>query len=143
MVLVRDGRFTKDETVFAPIEDAGATRIDVPGDLDHAVLESRLRELRAVRVAVPGFADGRAFSLAARLRAMGFEGTLRAAGPLLADQYPLALRAGFDEVEIDDDHAARIPEEQWREARDRTAFDYRARLQGLATPGLAAPARAA
>ena len=129
MVLVRDGRFTADDTAFAPHDDGAAARIAVPGDYDHRALEGRLGSLEAIRIEVPSFADGRALSLAARLRADGFAGTLRAAGPLLADQYPLALRSGFDEVEITDEHARRIPEAQWAEAHGRTAFDYRARLQ--------------
>ena len=45
---------------------------------------------------------------------MGFSGRLRAAGPLIADQYRMARRVGFDEVEIPDAIAARQPEAQWR-----------------------------
>ena len=129
-IIVRDGRFIVDDAVFVdPDEDAGAARVNVPGHYDEEALRDRLNSLAAIRVEVPSFADGRAFSLAARLRAMGFRGTLRASGPLLADQYPLALRVGFDEVEITQEHADRIPEPQWAEAATRTAFDYRARLQ--------------
>ena len=34
--------------------------------------------------------DGRGFSIGARLRAMGYVGRLRAAGPLIADQFVAA-----------------------------------------------------
>ena len=54
------------------------------------------------------------FSIAARLRAMGYAGRLRAAGPLIADQFRAARRVGFDEIELPDAMAERQPEPQWR-----------------------------
>lgn len=83
-----------------------------------------------VRVAFPAFSDGRGFTLARWLRAQGFTGRLRAAGHVLADQYAMARRAGFDEVEISDELAARQGPEQWRARADWQAHDYRARLMG-------------
>jgi hypothetical protein len=47
---------------------------------------------------------------------------------VLADQYAMARRAGFDEVEIDDALAARQPEAQWRARADWRAHDYQSRL---------------
>jgi len=83
-----------------------------------------------VRIAFGSFADGRGFTLARRLRAAGFTGRLRAVGPLIADQYAMARRSGFDEVEIPDDIAQRQPQEQWLARADWRAHDYRARLAG-------------
>ena len=45
---------------------------------------------------------------------MGYAGRLRAAGPLIADQFRMARRVGFDEVELPDALAERQPEAQWR-----------------------------
>lgn len=81
-----------------------------------------------IRIAFPSFADGRGFTLARRLRQAGYSGRLRAAGHVLADQYAMARRAGFDEVEISDDLAARQPEDQWRARARWQAHDYQARL---------------
>ncbi|MBL4544685.1 MAG: DUF934 domain-containing protein [Oceanicaulis sp.] len=41
------------------------------------------------------------FSLAALLRRSGFEGELRAVGPVLPDQVDDLLRMGFDAVDIE------------------------------------------
>ena len=128
-VLVRDGRFRPvDDTVFAAPE-AGTTAVELAGDADATILAGRLDAVKAIRVVFPAFSDGRGLTLGARLRRMGFRGALRAAGPLLADQYPMALRCGFDEVEISDEHAARIPEAQWAEAMGRTQLNYQDRLR--------------
>ena len=70
--------------------------------------------LALIRVAFPATADGRGFSIARRLRALGYTGRLRAAGPLIADQFRMAQRVGFDEVELPDAVAERQPEAHWR-----------------------------
>ena len=41
---------------------------------------------------------------------MGYTGRLRAAGPLIADQFRAARRVGFDEVELPDAVAGAQPE---------------------------------
>ena len=65
-----------------------------------------------------------------RLRLMGFTGRLRARGHVIADQYAMARRAGFDEVEISAELAARQPEDQWRARADWQAHDHRESLRG-------------
>ena len=55
---------------------------------------------------------------------------LRAKGHILADQYAMARRSGFDDVQIDADLAARQPEEQWTARADWQAHHYQARLRG-------------
>jgi uncharacterized protein (DUF934 family) len=80
-------------------------------------------------VAFPAFNDGRAFTIARRLREMGYRGHLRALGPLIADQYAMARRVGFDAVEIPDDLAARQPADQWQARADWTQHHYQARLR--------------
>jgi uncharacterized protein (DUF934 family) len=83
-----------------------------PAD-DPRALVGVLGSLALVRVRFPAFNDGRGFSHARDLRSFGFTGRLRAAGHVLADQYAMARRVGFDEVEIDVAMAQRQPEAQW------------------------------
>ena len=102
---------------------------DLASDVDPTAFEGQLTGVSAIRVAFPGFADGRGFTLAARLRRAGFTGRLRAAGHVIADQYAMARRSGFDDVEIDESLAACQPEAQWRARADWQGHDYRARLR--------------
>ena len=88
-----------------------------------------LADLKLIRVAFPAFNDGRAFTVARRLRVLGYKGHLRALGPVIADQYPMARRVGFDDVEIPDDLAARQPEGQWLARADWQENHYLARLR--------------
>jgi len=83
-----------------------------------------------IRIDFPSSADGRGFTLAAMLRRAGFKGRLRARGHVLADQYGMARRAGFDEVEIDEALAARQPAHQWQARADWQDHNYQARLRG-------------
>ncbi|MGC9418849.1 MAG: DUF934 domain-containing protein [Rhodovulum sp.] len=99
-----------------------------PGD-DPAALAGLLHRIAAIRIAFPVFSDGRGFTLARELRRMGFRGRLRAAGRLIADQYPVARACGFDEVEIDAALAARQTEADWRRAARRGAGGYLDRLK--------------
>ena len=84
--------------------------VEFPNDRDPADLAPWLDRLELIRVAFPAMADGRGFSIARRLRGMGYAGRLRAAGPLVADQMRAARRVGFDEVELPDGVAERQPE---------------------------------
>lgn len=126
-VIVTDRGFGPDDWTGAAAEVAELA----PGD-DPRALAGRLDALRLVRIAFPGFADGRGFTLARQLRAMGYAGRLRAVGHVLADQYAMARRAGFDEVEIDAALAARQPENQWLARADWRAHDYQSRLRASA-----------
>jgi uncharacterized protein (DUF934 family) len=83
-----------------------------------------------IRVDFPSSADGRGFSIARALRLRGYRGRLRARGHVLADQYAMARRSGFDEVEIDEALARRQPDAQWRFRADWQAHDYQSRLRG-------------
>lgn len=108
---------------------AAGLLVDVSSDAAPGGLADRVAGAALVRIVFPSFADGRGFTLARLLRLGGYRGRLRAAGHVIADQYAMARRAGFDEVEIDDDLAARQPEEQWRARADWQAHDYQSRLR--------------
>lgn len=135
-VIVTDTGFQQDDwthpvTGLADLGDGTAEVLAVdlgPAD-DPAVLGNRLSQIDMIRIGFPSFADGRGFTLARRLRLMGYQGRLRAAGHVIADQYAMARRAGFDEVEIPDDLAARQPEAHWLRRADWKAHDYQARLR--------------
>lgn len=135
-VIITDTGFAADtwdrgftELVDLPANDTPCC-VDVPSDADPAGLANRMNEIEMIRVDFPSSADGRGFTIARRLRLMGFTGRLRAKGHVLADQYAMARRSGFDEVEIDDALAARQPEDQWLARADWKAHNYQARLRG-------------
>lgn len=136
MTIVTDTGFSDDDWTagFTPLDalpaNDGARGVDVPSDADPEALANRLGAIDLIRIDFPSFADGRGFTIAARLRRMGFRGRLRAKGHVIADQYAMARRAGFDEVEIDAALAERQPEDQWRARADWRAHDYRSRLAG-------------
>lgn len=104
--------------------------LDLGPDAEVEALSGKIADIAMIRVTFPGFADGRGFTIARRLRLMGFGGRLRAAGHVIADQYAMARRSGFDEVEIDDALAARQPEDQWLARARWRAHDYQSRLRG-------------
>ncbi len=105
--------------------------VDLAHTDDPEALAAYLPNLSLIRVAFPAFNDGRAFTIARRLRELGYVGTLRANGPVIVDQYPMARRVGFDQVEIPDDLALRQPQEQWLLRADWHAHDYQSRLRAV------------
>ena len=131
--LVTDTGFRPDDwkTGFeTPDTDGPLNAIELAPDSDVHALKAQLDDIEIIRIQFPSFADGRGFTLARRLRAMGYQGRMRAAGHVLADQYAMARRSGFDEVQIDAALAARQPEEQWRARANWRENDYLARLRG-------------
>lgn len=98
--------------------------LTLPNDAGAEPLRSRFGQLALIRVVFPSFSDGRGFSLARRLRGLGYTGRLRAAGPVIADQFRGLLACGFDEVEVADSVAARQPSEQWLAALGRISRGY-------------------
>lgn len=131
-VLVTDQGFSPAPSVTAvALADIASHQGTV--DLAHTdtpeALLPYLADLKLIRIAFPAFSDGRAFTIGHRLRALGYKGHLRAMGPVIADQYPMARRTGFDDVEIPDEMAARQPEAQWKFRADWKAHDYLSRLR--------------
>lgn len=133
-VLVTDAGFSHHEGGGVPVTAAdlpadgpvAALSLD-PGD-DPQALQPHLHRIALIAVTFPAFNDGRGFTIARRLRRMGYAGRLRATGHVIADQYAMARRSGFDEVEIDEALAARQPEAQWVARADWRAHDHRSRL---------------
>jgi len=134
-VLVNDTGFVADDwdCGFRDLDATPANDcphgIDLPSDTPPEALAG-LSNVAMIRIDFPGPADGRGFGLAQRLRDMGYKGRLRAKGHVLADQYAMARRTGFDEVEIPDELAARQPEAQWLRRAGWKAHNYQARMRG-------------
>lgn len=136
-IIVTDTGFASDDwqEVFLTLDQldalapASAPAIDLAPDTDVSALEGRLDGIGMIRIGFANFADGRGFTLARMLRRMGFAGRLRAQGHILADQYAMARRSGFDEVEIDDALALRQPESQWLSRANWRLHDYQKRLR--------------
>ncbi|MDO5605356.1 MAG: DUF934 domain-containing protein [Paracoccus sp. (in: a-proteobacteria)] len=105
-VIIRD-------TGFGP-EDWTGPILDLAPDADPGDPALRIHDAALIRIGFPSFADGRGFTLARRLRMAGYAGRLRAQGHVIADQFPMARRSGFDEVEIDAALARRQPWPQWQ-----------------------------
>lgn len=130
-VIVTDAGFapgTQAEVVsLADLTDQ--TEVDLSNTDDPAALAGHLDRLRLIRVAFPAFNDGRAFTIARRLREMGYTGQLLAKGPVIADQYAMLRRVGFDGAEVPEDLAARQPADQWQFRADWQAHHYQARLR--------------
>ena len=122
-VIVTDKGFTPAEQNI----DNDAQVLDLASDADAETIDFSTATM--VRVDFPSFADGRGFTIATVLRRRGFTGRLRAAGHVIADQYAMARRSGFDEVEISDELAARQPEGQWKFRANWQAHDYQSRLR--------------
>lgn len=135
-VIVTDTGFAPEDWTngFLPLADlpandtAPAVAVDLASDADPAALSGRLDSVDLIRVDFPSFADGRGFTIAQRLRLAGYQGRLRAKGHVIADQYAMARRSGFDEVEISDDLAARQPADQWLARAGWQDHDYQSRL---------------
>jgi len=138
-IIVTDEGFAPDDWQqgFMPPQALGAEAsttapaigVDIAPDFDVSGLAPYLDLIDVIRVGFPAFTDGRGFSSAAQLRAMGFNGRLRAGGELLPDQYRKARRSGFDEVEISHERAKRQPEDQWRAQKPASEPSYQARLR--------------
>jgi uncharacterized protein (DUF934 family) len=134
-VIVTDTGFAPETWTagFAPLAEfdaaAPGTALDLVNTDDPSRLSNRLADIALIRIAFPAFNDGRGFTLARRLRTMGYRGRLRAHGPVIADQFAMFRRTGFDEVEIPDEIAARQPADQWQFRADWRAHDYQARLR--------------
>ena len=134
-VIVTDSGFAADDWNggFCTLDSLPANDcagVDLPSDAEPEDLRARLEGLSLIRVDFPSFADGRSFSIAAELRRMGYKGRLRAKGHVISDQYAMARRVGFDEVEIDAALAARQPEAEWLFRANWAEHDYQARLRG-------------
>lgn len=134
-ILIRDDGFASDDFgdfVTLDVLQAGVESplpLEISNTIDPMQIVPLFPWISAIRIPFPSFADGRGFSLARRLRMLGYTGRLRAAGHVISDQYFHARRSGFDEVEIDELLARRQPEAQWLARTDWDRPTYQDRLR--------------
>ncbi|WP_323781984.1 DUF934 domain-containing protein [Leisingera sp.] len=124
-VIVTDTGFAQDDWTGG-FDGSSVLELQSDASLNDVALDG----VDLVRISFPSFADGRGFTLARQLRLKGYQGRLRAFGHVIADQYAMARRSGFDEVELSDDLAARQPEDQWLARANWQDHSYQARLRG-------------
>jgi uncharacterized protein (DUF934 family) len=133
-VIVTDTGFGKDDWTsgFTTLSDEAndVIALDLSSDTDLTVLVGHLDSVRIIRVDFPTYSDGRGFTIARQLRLMGYRGRLRAKGHVISDQYAMARRCGFDEIEISEALAARQPEADWLFRANWQKNDYQSRLRG-------------
>ncbi len=124
-IIIKDGEFN----LSANQKSASVIELEAAENFKPADFTNTNIEMIVIKVLA--FNDGRAFSLAEKLRSLGFKGILRLKGPMIADQYPLAIRCGFDELEISTAEAKRQPQNQWSDALKRTKNNYLTRITDI------------
>ena len=110
------------------LEGVADSVIKIEGTASVENLEPFLKKLTAISIDFPSSQDGRGFSLARKLRDLGYKGEMRAEGSLHVDQFRHALQAGFDAVAITHDQAERMPENEWQAAASNALPSYQARF---------------
>lgn len=107
------------QQIANPPADAGVL---IAGDAAEENLQDINPGYSWLAIQVPAFTDGRAYSLARRIRRTGYKGRLVAVGDIVVDQTSALLRCGFDEVELDTDylpedwHQVLVPVKQYYQA---------------------------
>lgn len=96
----------------------------VANNIDADEIIQNFSNTGTIAIEFPSHADGRGFSLAKAIRIKGFEGQLRAIGPVIPDQFSDLLSCGYNEVEISDEQLTRQPIEQWQNALKAYSLSY-------------------
>ncbi|VVD71433.1 hypothetical protein PMO31116_00630 [Pandoraea morbifera] len=107
-----------DAWLAANAQGAAPAGVRVQGHDDPERIAPWLAQLELVVIEFPKTRDGRGFTLAKVLRdKWGFEGAIRAAGPLLPDQLAMLWACGFDSLLSPSD----VPTARWHEAAQAAA----------------------
>lgn len=80
-----------------------------------------------IGIEFPSHSDGRGFTIAKKLRRLGFSGRLRAIGPVIPDQFADLIACGFNEIEISEEQFLRQPLDQWRQALGQYSNSYQSK----------------
>ncbi len=104
--------------------------VHLPNDTEPESVQPHFDRLSLISVDFPSIADGRGFSVGHCLRALGYQGRLRATGPVISDQFDFLLACGFDEVSLPDSVAERQPPEHWVATPGRITLGYQRGLAG-------------
>ncbi|MDD2869125.1 DUF934 domain-containing protein [Neomegalonema sp.] len=122
-----------EEALAAP--RTGRTGVALPNTIEAETLQPLFNRLSLITVEFPGFGDGRGFSIAKRLRGLGWRGELWADGRVIADQLAYLRACGFDSARIPEDLFARQPLEDWLAAAKTISAAYQTeeRAPGVAS----------
>lgn len=91
--------------------------VSVDLDSDFLEIAELLHLITTIIIPFDSFADGRFFSIARQLRqSYRYQHRIIAHGPMISDQYGLAIQCGIDAVLIDEELFARQPIQLWRQA---------------------------
>ena len=123
---------TLDKLLLINPKSTNKFSLDVPNTTDPKELAPLFARISLIRIAFLNSTDGRGVTLASHLRLLGYKGRLRAQGHVLADQYTMARRCGYDEIEISIELADRQPEKQWLSRSDWKSNCYINQLKQLA-----------
>jgi len=104
-------------------------QLKLGNDFQVETLKSFLPYLSAISIDFPSEKDGRGFSLARRLRQLGYLGVLRASGHVMVDHYRHATQSGFNQIAIPPKLAKRMPEPYWQQQIDNFTPSYQEKLQ--------------
>ena len=110
-------------------EQLKKSHLKLGNDFQVETLKSFLPYLNAISIEFPSEKDGRGFSLARRLRQLGYLGVLRATGHVMVDQYRHATQSGFNQIAISSKLAKRMPEPYWQQQIDGFTPSYQEKLQ--------------
>ena len=110
-------------------EQLKKSHLKLGNDFQVETLKSFLPYLNAISIDFPSEKDGRGFSLARRLRQLGYLGVLRATGHVMVDQYRHATQSGFNQIAISSKLAKRMPEPYWQQQIDGFTPSYQEKLQ--------------
>ena len=100
--------------------------------VDVTRLQAYFSRIALIRLEMPHFSDGRAFSQAQRLRDLGFVRRLRIAGHVIPDQWPHIRQVGVDEVAISQQLLERTTLEAWSNSIKWPRYQQRLQ-QGIPT----------
>ena len=110
-------------------EQLKKSHLKLGNDFQVETLKSFLPYLNAISIEFPSEKDGRGFSLARRLRQLGYLGVLRATGHVMVDQYRHATQSGFNQIAISSKLAKRMPEPYWQQQINGFTPSYQEKLQ--------------
>ena len=85
-------------------------------------------QINAIEILFPSSHDGRGFSLARRLRQLGYQGVLRSSGNIYVDQMRHHLQCGIDAILLSEDQSKKMPEKHWLEASKTVSRNYQRHL---------------
>ena len=112
--------------------------LDIPNTVRIEDLSPWLAHVALISIRFPSFSDGRGLSLARHIRRQGYQGLLRAQGPLIPDEFYYLTQCGFDEVQLPAGSAQRQTIAQWQQALAVRNGGYQ---QGYAEPSSILQAR--